>query len=177
MAPWVRMLRIVGALVVIAGGGAAGVYLEGQLLGAVGLLVGGCLAFTALFLTTPTCDECGSLRINRINSAPQKCSRCGHIHGGSAENVVLTDPFAQAPDRIEKPAGNGWLKTLRGFSLGVFLLGVGIVIYAVMGLTVPNALDPSTWNAQNTWRIFISIFGLALNTVGLMIYIISYKLA
>lgn len=177
MVPWVRIARITGALALIAGGGAAGVYLQGRLLGVIGLLVGGCLAFAVLFLTSPTCDRCGSLRINRLNGAPEKCSRCGYVHGASTENVVLTDSLVKPQDRVQKPGSNGWLSTLRAFSLGVFLLGVGIVIYSVMGLTVPSPLDPTTWDAKNTWRIFVSIFGLALNTLGLMIYIVSYKLA
>lgn len=177
MNPWVRMLRIGGTLALVLGGGAAGVYVEGELLGAVGLLVGGCLAFAALFLTTPTCDRCGSLRINRINNSPMKCGRCGHVHGGSTQNVVLTDPTTRSRSRVERPDGRRWLGTLRVFSLVVFLLGVGIVVYSLMGLTVPHLLEPSTWSATNAFRIVISIFGLALNTVGLMIYIISYKLS
>jgi hypothetical protein len=177
MSSWVRTARIMGPLALVAGGGVAGVYLQGQFLGAVGILVGGCLAFAALFLTTPTCDRCGSPRVNRINSSPVKCGRCGHVHGDTTKNVVLTAPLDDANEYVKRPDGQRWLGTLRAFSLGVFLLGVGVVIYAMMGMTVPNALDPETWNAQNTWNILISIFGLALNTVGLMIYIISYKLA
>jgi ribosomal protein S27AE len=177
MSAWVRLGRYIGALGLVASGAAAGLYMEGRLLGTVGLLVGGCLAFGALFLTSPTCDRCGSMRINHINDAPPKCGRCGHVHGGSTESVVLTDPIAEPPRPIQRPDGRRWLSTLRAFSLGIFVLGVAVVVYSVMGLTVPDPLDPQTWNAENTWRLFVAIFGLALNTLGLMIYIISYKLS
>ncbi|WP_336136100.1 hypothetical protein [Natronomonas amylolytica] len=177
MSAWVRLGRYVGAFGLVTGGAAAGLYVEGQLLGTVGLLVGGCLAFAALFLTSPRCDRCGSMRINRINDAPPKCGRCGHVHGGAGEPVVLTDPMAEPPHPIDRSDGRRWLVTLRAFSLGIFVLGVLVVVYSVVGLTIPDPLNPETWNAENTWRIFVSIFGLGLNTLGLMVYIISYKLS
>jgi hypothetical protein len=177
MNPWVRMGRIaaIGALAV--GPAAAGIYVQGRILGVVGLLVGGSLAFAVLFLTAPTCDECGSPRVNRINDSPLKCGRCGHIHGGKTRNVVLTDPTVRAGNRVERPDGSRWVKTLRAFAFGVFGVGVAVVVYAVMGLTVPTAFDPETWSAANTWRLLTAIFGLGMNTVGLMIYIISYRLS
>jgi hypothetical protein len=177
MSAWVRLGRYLGALLLIAGGAGTGLYWEGQLLGIVGLLVGTCVAFAALFVTSPTCDRCGSMRINRINDAPAKCGRCGYVHGGSTETVILSDPLAEPTGSIKRPDGRRWLSTLRAFSLGVFVLGVLIVIYSVTTLTIPDPLEPATWDATNTWQIIVSIFGLALNTVGIMVYIVSYKLS
>lgn len=177
MNPWVRMARLAATVALVVGCSAVGLHYGGQSLGVVGLLAGGSLAFALLFLTTPTCDECGSLRVNRINSSPLKCGRCGYLHDDTTEHVVLTDPLIRTGDSdATRPDGSGWLGTLRLFALGGFGIGVVVIVYSITGLAPPNLFDPETWNAATAWRIMIAVFGLALNTVSLMVYIISYEL-
>lgn len=177
MVLWRRVGRVLALLVLVVGGTAVGMHLQGGLLATVGFLLGSALAFGIWFLTLPRCDNCGSLRLNQIDTSPAKCVDCGHIHHGHTENIAITDPTpTRRTTSGPAPETGRWMSLLRSFALGTFLLGAGIVMVSIWGLTTPDLLDPATWEAGHTWRIIVAIFGLSLNTVGLMVYVISHKL-
>lgn len=175
MAPPTRFFRLLLGIGSIAGASALGWFLGGAALAVVAFFAVSCVVVGVSFLLRPRCDNCGSVQLDRLGHSPLRCRVCGHVQSARRVDPTVEEPRPKPPANPSRQQELGY-PMLQAFSLLVFLVGVGFAVYSVASFSPPPLSDPSAWQTIWDGQATYGIVGLALTTIGLLLYIESLNL-